>query len=69
MKMLKCGHNNSFFYSVSEIVNGKTEMYLYLYIYSNIFSEMILCKINSEHVIQHPSMLDGKNISEAISKY
>lgn len=59
-----------FYYSISETVNGKMEMlYLYLCIYSNILPEAILYKLNSEHVTQESSMLNGKNIYEVISKY
>lgn len=43
MKMFNVLHDNLVFYSKSDTVNRKREMlYLYLYIYSNIFSEVIL---------------------------
>lgn len=41
-KYLNVLHDSLFFYSISKNLNGKMEMYLYLYTYNNIFSEVVL---------------------------
>lgn len=72
MKIFKCitWEFILFPYGISETVNEKMEMlYLYLCVYSNIIPNMILYELNSEHVTQQTSMLNGKCIYEVISKY
>lgn len=72
MKIFKCitWEFILFPYGISETVNEKMEMlYLYLCVYSNIIPNMILYELNSEHVTQQTSMLNGKRIYEVISKY